>query len=86
MNNAFRTAEDYELFLYSLPDHFPSIRRSTLTFVRLGASLARIVGELFFDDDIRVVVREMCIRDRPASDHPAGRFSQECLWRVGIRG
>lgn len=58
MSSVFRTAEDYELFLYSLPDQFPCIRRSTLTFVRLGASLARIVGELFFDGDIRVVVRE----------------------------
>lgn len=64
MSNSFRTAEDYELFLYSLPDQFPSIRRSTLTFVRLGASLARIVGELFFDSDIRLVVRERFVYHR----------------------
>ena len=64
MNNSFRTAEDYELFLYSLPEQFPSIRRSTLTFVRLGASLARIVGELFFDSDVRIVVRERFIYHR----------------------
>lgn len=64
MNKAFRTAEDYELYLYSLPDQFPSIRRSTVTFVRLGASLARIAGELFFDHDIRVVVRERFVYHR----------------------
>jgi hypothetical protein len=64
MNSDFRTAEDYELFLYSLPEQFPSIRRSTLTFVRLGASLARVVGELFFDSDFHVVVRERFVYHR----------------------
>lgn len=64
MNSEFRTAEDYELFLYSLPNQFSSIRRSTLTFVRLGTSLARIAGELFFDHDIRVVVRERFVYHR----------------------
>lgn len=64
MNDPFRAAEDYELFLYSLPEHFPSIRRSTLTFARLGASLARIAGELYFDHEIRIVVRERFIYNR----------------------
>ena len=64
MNGEFRTAEDYELFLYSLPERFPSIRGSTLTFVRLGASLARIAGELHFDLGFRVVVRERFVYHR----------------------
>lgn len=64
MTNEFRTAEDYELFLYSLPNQFASIRRSTITFVRLGTSLARIAGELFFDGEIRVVVRERFVYHR----------------------
>ncbi len=64
MNSTFRTAEDYELFLYSLPNLFPAIRRSTITFVRLGTSLARIAGELFFDHDIRIVVRERFVYHR----------------------
>lgn len=64
MNGEFRTAEDYELFLYSLPERFPSIRRSTITFVRLGATLARIAGELFFDHGFRVVVRERFVYNR----------------------
>src|SRR3990172_3673614 len=29
MSNPFRTPEDYELFLYTLTEQFPSIRRST---------------------------------------------------------
>ncbi|MBK8900059.1 MAG: hypothetical protein IPM53_02635 [Anaerolineaceae bacterium] len=58
MNNPLRTPEDYELFIYSLAKNFPSIQRSTITFIRKGASLARVAGELFFDHDIRVEVRE----------------------------
>jgi hypothetical protein len=42
MNDPLRTAEDYELFLYTLADDFPSIRHSTLTFVRRGASLVHL--------------------------------------------
>lgn len=64
MSNPLRTPEDYELFLYSLLQQFDSIRRSTVTFVRLGASLARVTGELYFDNDIRIVVRERVLYHR----------------------
>ena len=61
--NPLRTAEDYELFLYTLVQQFPAVRRSTLTFARLGSSLARVVGELYFDQGIRLVVRERLLYD-----------------------
>ncbi len=64
MNNPLRTPEDYELFLYTLMEQFPSIRRSTVTFVRLGVSLARVAGELHFDQEIRLVVRERILYHR----------------------
>lgn len=64
MNNPLRTPEDYELFIYSLTENFPSIQRSTITFVRKGTSLARIVGELHFAHNIRVNVRERVIYSR----------------------
>ena len=64
MTNPLRTPEDYELFLYSLPEQYSSIRRSTVTFIRRGASLARVAGELYFDHDIRLVVRERLVYDR----------------------
>lgn len=64
MTDPLRTAEDYELFLYSLPERFPSIRRSTLTFVRRGHSLARVSGEVDFDNGIRLVVLERLVFDR----------------------
>jgi len=64
MNNPLRTPEDYELFLYTLSEQFPVIRRSTIRFVRRGSSLARVVGELYFDQDVRLVVRERVLYHR----------------------
>lgn len=64
MTNPLRTAEDYELFLYTLAAAFPLVRRSTLTFARLGSSLARVTGEVHFDHGIRLVIRERLLYDR----------------------
>jgi hypothetical protein len=64
VSNPFRTPEDYELFVYSLLEQFKSIRQSTLTLVRLGASLGRVAGELHFDAGIRLVVRERILFER----------------------
>lgn len=64
MNNVFRTLEDYELFLYTLTQQFPSVHYSTVTLVRRGSSLARVVGELTFEYQIRLVLRERILYDR----------------------
>ena len=64
MNNPLRTPEDYELFLYTLTDKFPLVRHSTITFVRKGASLARVAGELCFDHEMRLVIRERILYHR----------------------
>jgi hypothetical protein len=64
VTNPLRTPEDYALFLYTLTEQFPSVRRSTVTFVRRGATLARVAGELSFDYNIRLVIRERVIFDR----------------------
>ncbi len=64
MTDALRTVEDYELFLYTLTERFASTRRSTITLVRRGSSLARVEGELYFDRSIRLVVRERLVFDR----------------------
>ena len=52
MTNALRSPADYELFIYTLPEQFPIIRRSTVIFIRLGISLARIAGELHFEKSV----------------------------------
>ena len=64
MINPFRTAEDYELFLYSVVEKYPSVQRSTIVLTRLGATLARVAGALFFDCDVRLVVRERILYHR----------------------
>lgn len=61
MNNPLRTSEDYELFLYTLIEQFPSVLNSTLVFIRRGATLARVNGELQFDHDIQMIVRERLV-------------------------
>lgn len=64
MSNPLRTSEDYELFLYALTDQFPSVRRSTVRLIRRGATLARVTGEIYFDGDVRLVVRERLVYHR----------------------
>lgn len=64
MNNPLSTLQDYELFIYSLGEAFPSVRQSTLVLVRIGASMARISGEMRFAHGIRLVVRERILADR----------------------
>ena len=64
MSNPLRTSEDYELFLYTITEKFPLVHQSTLTFVRKGSSLAKVAGELFFDQEISLVVRERILYNR----------------------
>ncbi len=64
MNNPLRTLEDYELFLYTLPERFKSIGQTTVTLVRRGATLARVAGEINFDGGFRVKVVERILTHR----------------------
>jgi len=64
MINPLRTVLDYELFLYSLTTAFPTIRNSTLVLIRRGSTLARVEGELFFDHNIKLAVRERLLAGR----------------------
>ena len=64
MSNSLRTSEDYELFLYTITDQFPSVRRSTVTLIRRGATIARVTGEIYFDSNVRLVVRERLVYHR----------------------
>lgn len=64
MNNAMRSADDYELFLYTLAERFSSIRSSTLVFERRGSTLARVAGEIMFERGFRIVVRERVVFNR----------------------
>lgn len=64
MSDPLRTLEDYELFLYTLAEQFKCVRQSTVTLVRRGASLARVLGEIHFDKGLRLVLLERILADR----------------------
>ena len=64
MNDPFRNIQDYELVLYTLTEQHSSVARSTLVLIHVGVSMAKISGEIYFHNGIRLVVRERLIFDR----------------------
>jgi hypothetical protein len=56
--NPLLSLTEYETFVYTLPERYPSISRSTLTVVRRGATAAVLQGEVELAQDHRLVVRE----------------------------
>jgi len=54
----FLSLRDYETFIYSLPEQFPSILQSMLVVVQRGRSYAELSGEVLFADGYRLVVYE----------------------------
>lgn len=49
---------DYERFVYTLQQRYPSIRQSTLIIIRHGATFAELTGTITFGDDITLEVWE----------------------------
>jgi hypothetical protein len=64
MSNPLRTPADYELFIYTLAEQHTAIIRSTVAFIRIGATLARVAGEIEFEGGYRLVVRERIVYAR----------------------
>jgi hypothetical protein len=56
--NPFQSLGEYESFVYTLPQQFASILRSTLIVARRGRLLAELSGELAFAGGRRLVVYE----------------------------
>src|SRR3989304_4265525 len=54
----FQSLREYELYVYSLADHFPRILRSTLVIVQRGRYFAELTGEVLFPDAYRLNVYE----------------------------
>ena len=65
MNNPLRTSEDYELFLYTITEQFSSVKSSNVVLIRRGSTLARIMGELYFEKEFRLVMRERILYNPP---------------------
>ena len=58
MPDPLSSREAYQTFIYTLSEHFPSIRRSTLVYVPSGDLFGRVEGILFFDGDVVLCVQE----------------------------
>jgi len=56
--NPFQSLRDYEEYVYTLKQHFPSIQRSTLVVVQRGRRVAVLQGELTFAQGYRITIRE----------------------------
>jgi len=56
--NPFQSLHDYEEYVYTLKQHFPSIQRSTLIVVQRGRRVAVLQGELTFAQGYRITVGE----------------------------
>lgn len=62
--NPIRSLRDYEEFIYTLHQQYPSIQRSTLIVVQRGKRIAFIQGEIAFDEGFRIAVRERLSIDK----------------------
>ena len=56
--NPFQSLRDYEAFVYTLRQRFPSVQSSTLVVVQRGKRIATLQGEITFAQGVRVSIRE----------------------------
>jgi hypothetical protein len=56
--NPLQSLDEYETFVYSLPQRFVAIASSTLVVYQADDNFATVYGELYFADGYRLVVRE----------------------------
>ena len=56
--NPFQSLADYETYVYTLQQQFPSIKASSLVVIRRGKLVARLQGELTFEQGYRVTISE----------------------------
>jgi len=50
---------NYSHFIYTIPDRFSSVKRSTLVLKPMGAAIGELEGTLDFEDDISLRVYEV---------------------------
>jgi hypothetical protein len=56
--NPFQSLRDYEEYVYTLRQRFPSIERSTLILIRRGKRTAILQGEIGFAQGYRISLKE----------------------------
>ena len=83
--NPFQSLHDYEEFIYTLPQRFSCISRSTLVVVRRGARIVTVSGEIAFPNGHRLVIKERLTSDNgPLTlvryGYEAWRGSEKLYW------
>jgi hypothetical protein len=58
MEKPLTSAASYELFVYSIQQRFPQIKVSTLVLKRTGKLFGELFGQLVFEAEIRLFVKE----------------------------
>ena len=56
--NPFQSLRDYEEFVYTLKQRFPSVERSTLVVMQRGKRMATLEGEITFVQGYRITLKE----------------------------
>lgn len=56
--NPFQSLRDYEEYVYTLKQNFPSIERSTLVMIKRGKRTAVLQGEIAFAEGHRISLKE----------------------------
>ena len=56
--NPFQSLRDYEEFVYTLKQRFPSVQSSTLVVVQRGKRTATLHGEIAFAQGVRITLKE----------------------------
>jgi len=69
--NISLTREEYEEFIYTLREYYPSIQTSSLVVIMIASRKAEVVGGLLFDKEVRLEVTE------------AISFDEQCIEAYG---
>lgn len=58
MTDALNFISEFEFFVYGIKDKYPEINVSKLIFQRLGRTIGELLGEIEFDNDIKLKITE----------------------------
>lgn len=83
--NPFQSLSDYEEFVYTLPQQFAQITRSTLVVARRGRGIATVSGEIHFNNGYRLAVYEILSWDYgplmiQRYSYEVWRGNDKCYW------
>jgi len=52
MSNPLSSPNNYATFIHDLPNHYSSIKSSSLVYIPLGTKVGKVIGMVFFADNI----------------------------------